>query len=133
MKLPESVRKFLSKPNLAVLATADRSCKPQATPVWFLLEDDHILINTAKGRVKLRNLEANPHVALEVHDLGNPYEYVQIRGKVVKFDPTRGAQDIDQLSQRYRGTAYKYSPGDAPANRVSILIQPISFNTMGVK
>jgi PPOX class probable F420-dependent enzyme len=132
MKLPESVRKFLSKPNFAVLATVDPSGTPQATPVWFLLDDDHILINTSKGRIKLRNLRANQQVALEVHDLANPYQYVQIRGKVIQFDPAKGGRDIDRLSQRYRGTPFKYSPGDAPANRVSIHIQPTSVNTMGL-
>ncbi len=132
MKLPESVRKFLSKPNFAVLATVGPSGKPQATPVWFLLDGDHILVNTSKGRIKLRNLRANPHVALEVHDLANPYLYVQIQGKVVQFYPAKGARDIDRLSQRYRGTPYTYSLGDAPANRVSIYIQPTSVHTMGL-
>ncbi len=133
MKLPESVQKFLEKPNFAVLATISPSGQPQATPVWFILDGDQILINTSKGRVKLRNLTANPRVALEIHDLANPYQYVQIRGKVVKIDPTVGARDIDRLSQRYRGKAYSYPSTDAPANRVSIHIQPTAVNTMGFK
>ncbi len=133
MKLPDSVREFLKKPNFAVLATISPSGKPQATPVWFQVDDDHILINTSKGRVKLRNLQANPHVALEVHDLANPYQYVQIRGKVVKIDPASGARDIDRLSQRYRGNPYSYPPTDAPANRVSIRIRPNAVNVMGLK
>lgn len=133
MKLTESVRKFLTKPNFAVLATIGPSGKPQATPVWFLVEDDHILINTSKGRIKLRNLQSNPNVALEVHDLANPYQYVQIQGKVIQIDPAKGARDIDRLSQRYRGTPYSYARSDAPANRVSIHIKPTSVHTMGLK
>ncbi len=133
MKLSDSVGEFLKKPNFAVLATISPSGNPQATPVWFLLEGDHILINTSKGRVKLRNMQANPEVALEVHDLSNPYQYVQIRGKVVAFDSGNGARDIDRLSQRYRGRSYQYPPTDAPANRVSIRIQPHATNSMGLK
>ncbi len=133
MKLPEPVREFLKKPNFAVLATISPSGKPQVTPVWFLVEDDHILINTSKGRVKLRNMQANPHVALAVTDLSNPYLYVQIQGSVVKLDPANGARDIDRLSQRYGGKPYTYPPTDAPANRVSIHIRPNAFNSMGFK
>ena len=133
MKLPESVREFLKKANFAVLATISPSGKPQVTPVWFLVDDDHILINTSKGRAKLRNMQANPHVALEVHDLANPYQFVQIRGKVEKLDPASGAHDIDRLSQRYRGKPYTYPPTDAPANRVSIRIRPTAFTSMGLR
>jgi PPOX class probable F420-dependent enzyme len=131
VKLPKSVREFLKKPNFAVLATISPSGKPQATPVWFLVDEDHILVNTSKGRVKLRNVEANPHVALEVHDLANPYQFVQIRGEV-KLDPANGARDIDRLSQRYRGKPYAYPPTDAPAKRVSIRIRPTGFTSMGL-
>ncbi len=127
MKLPDPVREFLKKPNVAVLATISPSGKPHATPVWFMQDGDHILINTSKGRAKLRYLQANPYVAVEVHDLKNPYQHVQIRGKVVALDPANGARDIDRLSQRYRGKPYDYPPPDAPANRVSIRIRPTGF------
>jgi len=132
MKLPESIWEFLKKPNFAVLATISPSGKPQATPVWFLVENEHIVVNTSKGRAKLRNVEANPQVALEVHDLANPYQYVQIQGKVVKLDPANGARDIDRLSQRYGGKPYTYPPGDGPAKRVSIRIRPDAYTSGGL-
>jgi len=132
--LPDPVREFLQKPNLAVLATAGPDGRPQATPVWFLLEDDgHIMINTSQGRLKLRNVEANPHVALAVYDRDNPYQYVQIRGRVVEINRERGAADIDRLSLRYRGRPYQYPPTDRPANRVSLLIKPRTVHTMGFR
>lgn len=133
MSLPDVVREFLQKPNFAVLATISRSGWPQATPVWFLLENEHILINTSKGRTKLRNLQANPLAVLTIYDRDNPYQYVQIRGKAVRFDPANGARDIDRLSMRYRGRPYAYPPTDAPGNRISIHIEPIRFNVMGIK
>ncbi|MDR7435903.1 MAG: PPOX class F420-dependent oxidoreductase [Armatimonadota bacterium] len=132
MKLPGSIRAFLEKPNLAVLATVSPSGRPQATPVWFLLEGDRILINTSRGRAKLRNLQNNPYIAIVIYDCENPYQYVQIRGKVVAFDAVNGARDIDRLSMRYRGEPYRYPPTDKPENRVSILIQPTGFTSMGL-
>lgn len=130
MQLPEPVKKFLEKPNLAVLATVSPSGRPQATPVWFMLAGNEILMNTSQGRVKLRNLQATPHVAIAVVDRDNPYQYVQIRGKI-RLDPANGARDIDRLSLRYRGRPYQYPPTDAPEKRVSIRMRPTAFNAMG--
>ena len=121
---PDHVRKFLEKPNVAVLATIGPSGRPQATPVWFLVEDGHVLINTSQGRVKLRNMQTDPRVTLTIVDCDNPYDYVEILGRAATFDREHGARDIDRLSQRYRGKPYTYPPTDRPANRVTILIQP---------
>jgi PPOX class probable F420-dependent enzyme len=129
-RLDAEIRKFLERPHVAVMATISPNGRPQATPVWFLLEDQLLLVNTSKGRVKLRNVQAHPYVTLTVVDPGNMYRYVQVQGKVVRFDPANGARDIDRLSQRYRGKPYTYPASDTPANRVSILIEPLSVNTM---
>jgi PPOX class probable F420-dependent enzyme len=128
MALPENVKKFLAKPNVAVVATVSPSGRPQATPVWFMLDGEDILINTAKGRVKLRNLHANPRVSLAIVDRENPYAYVQIQGTVTGFDEKNGARDIDRLSVRYRGEKYKYQPGNTPADRVSVRIKATGFS-----
>jgi PPOX class probable F420-dependent enzyme len=130
--IPENVRRFLEKPNFAVLATHAPGGRLQATPVWFLYVDSHILINTSKGRQKLRNLQANPEVALAILDREDPYRYVQIRGRVTNFDTQNGARDIDRLSHRYTGGPYPYPGGDRPENRVSIHITPEHVNTMGL-
>lgn len=128
MQIPDMVKAFLERPNVAVLATISPSGRPQATPVWFLLEGDHLLINTSAGRVKLRNMEADPRVTLTIVDRENIYRYVQIRGRVTRFDREEGARDIDRLSLRYRGKAYSYPPTDAPDRRVSIHISPHRFS-----
>ncbi len=132
VRIPESVGKFLDKPNVAVLATRSRSGRVQATPVWFVRTDGHILINTKAGRIKLRNMETDPHVALVIVNNQNPYQYVQIQGKVVKFDRESAPKDIDRLSQRYVGGPYKYPPDDHPQKRISIHIAPEKINTMGL-
>ena len=133
MALPEAVVEFLQKPNLGVLGTVSPRGRPQVTPVWFLYESGHILVNTSKGRVKLRNAEANPAVTVTVVDQDDPYRYVEIQGTVVEFDRMNGDRDINRLSQRYRGRPYKYPPTDAPENRVSLLIKPLRAHTMGFR
>lgn len=128
--MPESVRKFLEKPNFAVLATRANS-ELQATPMWFLYEGGQILLNSSHGRAKLRNMHRHPEVALAIVDRENPYQYVQIKGKVAAFDEKSGARDIDRLSQRYVGRPYAYPGGDAPEKRVTIRITPSKVTTQG--
>jgi PPOX class probable F420-dependent enzyme len=130
-KLDEKTREFLEAPNVGVLATISRRGRLQATPVWFVLEDEQILINTSKGRVKLKNLEAHPYAALTIVNPQNIYHYVQIQGKVVRTDTRNGAKDIDRLSRRYTGRAYPYYGGDRPEDRVSIYIEPLAVDGMG--
>lgn len=130
--IPENVRRFLEKPNFAVLATRAPNGRLQATPVWFMHADGHILINTSKGRQKLRNLRSNPEVALAIVDRENPYQYVQIQGRVTAFDTQNAARDIDRLSHRYTGGPYQYPGGDRPENRVSIRIAPERVSAMGL-
>jgi PPOX class probable F420-dependent enzyme len=122
--ISEHVKKFLQKPNFAVLATQSKSGRIQATPVWFLHDGGEILINTSAGRKKLRNMEANHRVTLAIVDREDPYRYVQVQGRVAKFDRENGPRDIDRLSQRYHGRPYQYPPTDNPRNRVTIHIVP---------
>lgn len=132
MEFTEPVKKFLEKPNVAVLATISPSGRPQATPVWFLLDGDEILMNTSQGRAKLRNVQADPRVAVTIYDKDNPYLYVQVRGRIT-IDPKSGARDIDRLSQRYRGKPYQYPPSDAPEKRVSLRLKPSAISGMGLR
>jgi len=125
MVLSDGARAFLDRPLTAVLATASARGRSQATPIWYMMDGDHIVINTSVGRVKLRNLETNPYLALTVVDPQNPYRYVQIQGQVARFDRENGARDINRLSLRYTGKPYGYPGGDKPENRVTIVIRPI--------
>ncbi len=122
-QLAENVRKFLEKPNFAVLATHSKS-GIQATPVWFLVADGRIMINTRKDRLKLRNMEKRRQITLTIVDRENPYSYVQIQGKVAAFDAPNGGRDIERLSHRYRGGPYAYPAGDGPQHRVTVYIEP---------
>ena len=129
-QISEPVRKFLEKPNFAVVATRANGGL-QATPMWFLYESGQILLNSSRGRAKLRYMHRHPEVALAIVDRENPYQYVQIKGTVTAFDEKRGARDIDRLSQRYVGRQYVYSGGDAPEKRVTILVTPSKVTSEG--
>ena len=82
-RFPKSISIFSSrKKAFATLATTMSDGSPQVTPVWFDYKDGIVRVNTAKGRVKARNLKEGAAVALAIIDPDNPYRYIQLRGRV---------------------------------------------------
>src|SRR4029077_1514156 len=74
---------------------------PQVSPVWFEYDGQNIVINTAKGRVKDRNMRRDPRVGLNIIDPDNPYRHVSIRGRVIEITE-EGADDmINKLTKKY--------------------------------
>ena len=114
---------------LAYLATIMSDGSPQLTPVWFNVSGDYILVNSARGRLKDRNMRARPQVALTIGDPKNLYRYVQVRGQVVEITSEGGRAHIDALAKKYHGQE-KYG-GPATEERVIYKIQPIKIQTMG--
>jgi PPOX class probable F420-dependent enzyme len=114
--IPESVHDLLSDKTRAFvyLATIMPNGSPQVTPIWFNMDGDYILINSAKGRVKDRNIRRCPLVALCIQDPANPYRYLQIQGKIVEITERGAARHIDALAYKYLGKEkYPYSqPGE---------------------
>ena len=87
----------------AFLATLMADGSPQLTPLWFNAQGDFILINSAKGRIKDRNMRARPRVALLITDPKDPfYRYVQIRGRIVEITEEGALKHINSLSLKYR-------------------------------
>lgn len=110
----------------ATLATVMDDGSPQATPVWFDVEGDQILINSARGRVKVHNMEQRPEIALSIMDPDDPYRYLQIRGVVTEVREEGGREDIDRLAHKYLGKErYPWYEGET---RVTFLIRPQSFS-----
>jgi PPOX class probable F420-dependent enzyme len=104
--------KFLTGTNFATLVTMNADGSPQATITWIDAADGHVLVNTAKGRVKDRNVRANPWVAVSVMDGGDAYDWISITGTVVDIEVgERAERHIDELSRRYDGKGYSYTPG----------------------
>ncbi len=115
---------------LANLATLQPDGSPQVTPVWFDYTNGLIRVNTAKGRIKARNLSDGAKVAMSIVDPDNDYRYIQIRGTVTK-ETTEGADaHIDSLAKKYLGKD-KYPWADPKQIRVIYEITPAATNAMG--
>ena len=95
----------------AFVATTMADGSPQVTPVWFNHDGEHILINSAEGRVKDENMRERPRVAVTIMDLSKPYRYVQLRGEVIEATAEGGAEHIHELSRKYRGENYTIPAG----------------------
>ncbi|CAN7260416.1 PPOX class F420-dependent oxidoreductase [Phenylobacterium sp. LjRoot219] len=89
------------KRTFAHLATTMPDGAPQVTPVWIDYRDGRVLVNTAKGRVKTRNMHLGSPVALSITDPDNPYRYVQVRGVVSKIHDEGADAHIDFLAKKY--------------------------------
>ncbi len=99
--IPEQFMDLIQKPAFANLATVMKDGSPHVTPVWFDYDGNHIRINSAKGRVKDRNMRHNPKVALCILDPQNPYRYLEIRGHVVEISEAGAEEHIDRLAKKY--------------------------------
>lgn len=89
------------KKAFAHLATLMPDGAPQVTPVWIDYRDGRVLVNTAKGRIKARNMHKGSTVALSISDPDNPYRYVQVRGVVSAVHEEGAAAHIDFLAKKY--------------------------------
>ncbi len=118
------------KKPLAALATVMPDGSPQVTPVWFDYDGKRLRINTAKGRVKARNMQEGSRVALAIVDPDNPYRYVQVRGRVTVVTESGADEHINALTKKYLGAdTYPYrQPGEV---RVRYEIEPLSVQGMG--
>ncbi len=117
------------KKAFASLATIMPDGTPQVTPVWFDYHGARVRVNTAKGRVKARNLKPGAAVALAIMDPDNPYRYLQIRGRVANATETGADAHIDSLAKKYLGKdKYPFrQPGEV---RVMYEIEPVSVSGM---
>ena len=124
-ELSDDVRRALEAPNFWHLATVNPDGSAQATTVWVHTRDGKILVNSALGRVKPRNIEHNPTVALSWHEHPEGgYHSMQIQGRVVETIVGDQAEaDIDSLAEKYLGqTPYPWrSPGE---KRITYVIEP---------
>lgn len=129
-EIPASFHDLLhDKKAFAHLATVMPDGSPQVTPVWFDVADGHVRVNTAKGRVKARNMQEGSRVALSILDPDNAYRYVQIRGRVTRMTEQGAEAHIDGLAKKYLGKdKYPFAqPGEV---RVMYEIEPIGVQTM---
>jgi PPOX class probable F420-dependent enzyme len=103
---------LLTGTNFATFVTMNPDGSPQATIVWVDAAEGRVLVNTAQGRVKDRNVRADPRVSACVMNGGDGYDWISITGTVVDVEVgERAERHIDELSWRYDGHGYTYTPG----------------------
>ena len=125
-------RKLLQEPAFCQLATLMPDGSPQNTQVWVDTDGEHILINTAQGRQKERNVQRDPRVAVNVVDPTNAWRIGMVRGRVVEVT-TEGADElIDQLAKKYLNV--ETYPFRRPEEvRVTLKILPEKINEIGLE
>ena len=128
--IPERYLDLFGKKAFANLATLMPDGSPQVTPVWVDFDGARIIVNSARGRQKDRNIKRNPAVALVLSDPGNPYRYLEVRGRVVEITEEGASEHIDKMAKKYLGVD-KY-PNRAPGEvRVLYRIEPLHVTFMG--
>ena len=116
------VSKLLSEPNYAVVSTLNSDGSILSTIVWISADDGTVAVNSARGRRWPTNLERDPHITALVYEAGNPYNYVEIRGRAT--GTTDGADEhINALAKKYiNQDEYPFrQPGE---ERIKFVIEP---------
>ncbi|HEX5732456.1 MAG TPA: PPOX class F420-dependent oxidoreductase [Blastocatellia bacterium] len=128
--IPEKYKDLFEKKAFAHLATVMPDGTPQVTPVWVDYDGSHVLVNSARGRRKDKNIERNPAVSLSIQDPDNPYRYLEVRGRVDEITEEGADEHIDKMAKKYMGVE-KY-PGRQPGERrVLYKIKPERTSQMG--
>ena len=128
--IPEEFKDLFTKKAFAHLATLMPDGSPQVTPVWCDYDGTYILVNSAKGRVKDKNMRRNKKVGITIVDPENPYRHLAMRGEVAEITEQGADSHIDKLAKKYMGKD-KYplrQPGEV---RVIYKIRPDRVTTMG--
>ena len=125
--IPEKFVELLKKPAFAHFATIMADGTPQVTPVWFDYDGEFLIVNSAAGRIKDKNVRRDPRVTLEIQDPANPYSYIEIRGQVEEITNEGADAMIDKLAFKYLGVE-KYPYAKADETRVTYKIRPMKVH-----
>ena len=121
--MDDKVVQLFSANNLVFIATVMKDGSPQVSPVWANFEDGYVLINTAEGRIKYKNVLRDPRVAVSVVSKDNPLDMTTIRGVVTELIPDYDYFHADKLTQQYMNRPhYPFKRDDE--KRVILKIKP---------
>lgn len=128
--IPEKYTDLFEKKAFASLATVNSDGTPQVTPVWVDFDGTNVIVNSARGRRKDKNMNQNSAVSLAIMDPDNPYRYLEVRGRVAEITEAGADQHIDKMAKKYMGVdKYPYrQPGEV---RVMYKIEPTHTSQMG--
>jgi len=101
--MDSKIIKLFEEPNLVFIATIMKDGSPQLSPVWADFKDEHVLVNTAEGRIKHKNVLRDPRVAISVVNHNNPLDMTTIRGKVIDIIPDYEYKHANKLTKKYMG------------------------------
>lgn len=126
--IPEEYHDLFERETFAVFGTLMPAGTPQMTPVWIDREtvdgEDRVLVNTARGRLKERNVTRDPKVGVCVMDPDDPYRYVSVRGEAAEVTEEGAVEHIDQLARRYMDVERYPNHGEEQGPRVLVKIRP---------
>ena len=128
--IPEKYLDILGKKSFAHLATLMPDGAPQSTPVWCDYDGTYVLVNSARGRQKDKNMKRNSKVALSLLDPENPYRYLEIRGEIAEITEEGAEEHIDKMAKKYLGVD-RYPHRVADEVRVLYKIKPEHTTSMG--
>jgi PPOX class probable F420-dependent enzyme len=129
-ELSDKARALFEGPNLLFVGTINPDGSPQVTPVWTHLENGHITFNTAKGRVKERNLRRDPRVAVSITARDDPMDKVDVIGRVVDIiEGDEAFAQIDDFAEKYIGRR-PYPWLQEGEQRVKMVIEPVRVYQM---
>lgn len=128
-KLDDKTKQILTSKTFAHLATLMPDGSPQVSPVWVDIEGDTVLVNSAVGRVKDKNVKRDARVAVSASDPSNPYSTVMIRGRVVEITTDGADAHIDRMAKKYLDQD-KYPFAKPGEERVLYKIEPTSISHM---
>lgn len=128
--LNDEVRRLLDEPNMAVLATINADGSPQTSVVWISRDGADLVISSARGRRKDRNIQRDPRISLSVFDRSDPETYAEIRGRAtVTEDPGRAL--AVRLAEKYEGPGAGQAFLDLPPDVVRVVIRIVPEHVAG--
>lgn len=125
-RIPDNLMDLFCRPIVATLGTVMPDGHPQLTPVWVDYDGEHVIVNTARGRQKDRNMQRNARVTLLLIDPENPYHWAELRGCIAESTEEGAFAMIKKLALKYRGKEeYDLPPGEV---RVTYKVALIRVN-----
>ncbi len=131
IQLTPEQQRLLLEPNLAHFVTLMKDGSPQSTPLWVDYEDGYVLVNTAEGRQKPRNIARDPRVTLSVADRNNLQKYLEVRGVVVDVIREGAFDHLTKLAHKYAGPSAR-NPSPSSEVRLIFKIEPLHITSQGL-
>ena len=132
IQLTAEQQRLLLEPNLAHISTLMKDGSPQSTPLWVDYVDGYVLVNTAEGRQKPKNVRRDPRVTLSVVDRNNLTRYVEIRGRVVELIHEGAYEHLTKMALKYAGPQAR-NPSPPDQVRVIFKIEPQHTTSLGLE